>query len=129
MKARKIIRTVAIILLGIGSCISLASQLAPVQAADWAAGDVFVGVSSGSYNVYSNSGVFKETISDGLGGPTTGCAFNPALNRLYTTNFSNSVVVVYNDAHPHTIAQSINTANQGGGCAESIVFAANGEFY
>lgn len=95
----------------------------------WAIGDVFTGVSGGQYKVYSNSGTFKETISDALGGFTTGCAFNPALDKLYTTNFSSSTVVVYNDGSPHSIAQTISTGAQGGGAAESIVFAANGDFY
>ena len=95
----------------------------------WQVGDVFAGVASGQYKAYSNAGVFKETLTDGLGGFTTGCSFNPALDKLYTTNFSSSRVVVYNDASPHSIAQTINTALQGGAAAESVVFAANGDFY
>jgi hypothetical protein len=97
----------------------------------WAIGDVFAGVGGGQYKVYTNGGVFKETISDGLGGFTTGCSFNPALDKLYTTNFSSTTttVVVYNDASPHAITQTINTGAQGGRSAESIVFAANGDFY
>lgn len=92
----------------------------------WNIGDVFAGVASGSYNVYDNVGNFKETISDGMGGFTTGCSFNNALDKLYTTNFSASDVVVYNNASPHSIAQTIAT---GKSAAESVVFAANGHFF
>lgn len=92
----------------------------------WNVGDVFAGIASGSYNVYSNSGTFKETISDGSGGFTTGCSFNPSLDKLYTTNFSASKVVVYDNASPHSIVQTITT---GKAAAESIVFAGNGHFF
>jgi hypothetical protein len=95
----------------------------------WVKGDVFAGVSNGSYNVYSNSGTFKETISDGSGGFTTGCAFNPTLTRLYTTNYSSGNIVAYNDASPHTIAQTINTSADGGASPESIAFDAAGNFF
>ena len=67
-----------------------------------------------------------QAISDGLGGFTTGCAFDPALNKLYTTNYSNSQVVVYDNADPHSILQNITDPN---GSNESIVFAKNGDFY
>lgn len=100
------------------------------MAASWDVGDVFVGVSNGTYQVYDNNGVFKETISDGLGGFTTGCAFNPDLSRLYTTNFSNTKVVVYDDPHPHPIVQVVDTnATSPGGSSESVVFDAAGNFY
>ncbi|HEX9635688.1 MAG TPA: hypothetical protein VGB34_09440 [Candidatus Limnocylindria bacterium] len=103
---------------------------APAQASTaWNLGDLFAGIADGQYNVYDNAGTFKETISDGQGGFTTGCAFNPTLDKLYTTNFSAGNVVVYNDPSPHAIAQTIDTAAQGGAAPESIVFAANGDFY
>ncbi|MBI4130044.1 hypothetical protein HY468_01870, partial [Candidatus Roizmanbacteria bacterium] len=96
----------------------------------WNLGDVFAGVAGGSYNVYDNAGVFKETISDGLGGFTTGCAFNNDLSKLYTTNFSNTKVVVYDDPSPHPIVQTVDPAAiNPGGQSESVVFAANGDFY
>lgn len=99
----------------------------PAFASTWNTGDVFAGVGGGNYNVYDNAGVFKETISDGSGAAfTTGCAFNSALDKLYTTNFSNQNVVAYNDPHPHTIAQTIPT---GDASPESVVFAGNGDFY
>src|SRR6266571_6169848 len=104
---------------------SLSQQEAP----DWVKGDVFVGVGNGSYQVYSNSGDLKETISDGLGGFTAGCAFNPTLDKLYTTDFSSRMVVVYDNAPPHPILQTINTEHSDGGCSESVVFDAAGNFY
>mgnify|MGYP001588638825 CR=1 FL=1 len=101
-----------------------------IMSTTWNTGDVFVAVSGGSYKVYTNAGVFKETISDGLGGFTTGAAFNPSLTKLYTTNFSNTKVVVYDNASPHTILQVIDAGvNSPGGHSESVVFASNGEFY
>src|SRR5207245_4308177 len=60
---------------------------------------------------------------------TTGCAFNPALSRLYTTSFDSGNIVAYNDASPHTIAQTINTSAYGGASPESIVFDAAGNFF
>ena len=103
-------------------------SVGPIEAAVWNTGDVFVSA-NGSYEVYSNSGAFKETIADGLGGLTTGCAFNPAMDKLYTTNFSDSKVVVFNNADPHGILQTIDTTLQGGGSNESVVFAPTGDFY
>src|SRR5438093_7904542 len=114
---------------------SLSQQIDPVtsitsvEAPDWVKGDVFVGVGNGSYQVYSNSGDLKETISDGLGGFTAGCAFNPTLDKLYTTDFSSRMVVVYDNAPPHPILQTINTGHSDGGCSESVVFDAAGNFY
>jgi hypothetical protein len=96
----------------------------------WVTGDVFAGVGNGRYQVYDNTGVFKEAISDGLGGFTTGCAFNPSLTRLYTTNFSNTRVVVYDDPSPHPVSQTIVTGlTSPGGSSESVVFDAAGSFY
>jgi len=96
----------------------------------WNVGDVYAGVAAGQYNVYDNSGVFKETITDGLGGFTTGCAFNNDLSKLYTTNFTNTKVVVYDDPSPHPISQTIDPGViNPGGQSESVVFAANGDFY
>jgi hypothetical protein len=38
---------------------------------------VFVAAGNGSYNVFDPvTGALKDTISDGLGGITTGCTFN-----------------------------------------------------
>lgn len=111
----------------IGLWILLSGMSASVKAAAWQVGDVFVGVSSGSYQVYDNGGVYKETVSDGLGGYTTGCAFNNALDKFYTTNYYNSAVVVYNTAHPHNVLQTIYYTDAY--YNESIVFDNAGNFY
>ena len=101
-----------------------------LQSTNWVVGDVFAGIAGGRYSVFDNAGTFKETISDGLGGFTTGCSFNPALDKLYTTNFSATKVIVYDDASPHSILQTIDTnIKSPGGHSESIVFAADGSFY
>ncbi len=123
-----------------GTCISLTAVLAllalvalqlhavpPASAATpWNAGDVFVAVSNGAYKVYDNAGNFKQTISSSLGGVTTGCTFNPAEDKLYTTNWSNNKVVVYDNADPHPILRTIATSS---GRNESPVFAADKTFY
>ena len=97
----------------------------------WVTGDVFAGVGNGTYQVYDNTGVFKEAISDGLDGFTTaGCAFNPSLARLYTTNYRRTKVVVYDDPNPHPVSQIIDTGvTSPGGSSESVVFDAAGSFY
>ena len=103
-----------------------------VTSTTWNTGDVFVAVSGGCYKVYDNTGVFKEQICDGLGGLgiTTGCAFNPALTKLYTTNWLNAKVVVYDNTNPHAILNTIDAGvNSSGGLSESVVFASDGSFY
>ena len=100
---------------------------APASAATtWNTGDVFVAVGNGSYNVYDNAGAFKQTITSPLGATTTGCSFNLGGDKLYTTNWSNNKVVVYDNADPHPILQTISTNS---GRNESEVFAADGTFY
>ncbi len=110
-------------------CLCLGAVPAVAAASTWNDGDVFAGVGNGSYNVYDNAGTFKETISDGLGGFTTGCAFNNSQTFLFTTNFSAARVPTYTDAHPHTVDTSIDPGAQGGGSTESIVFDKSGNFY
>src|SRR3989442_3278455 len=117
-------------LLLIGLLGSRAGLPALVEATDWAIGDVFAAVGGGMYRVYRNDGTFKETISDDLGGFTTGCAFSRGTSFLYTTNFSNTKVVKRSFGHPHDIVQTIDTgATSPGGASESIVFDAAGNFY
>jgi cysteine-rich repeat protein len=94
---------------------------------DWSVGDVFAGVGDGKYNVFSNTGVFKETISHSLGGYTAGCAFNRDRSKLYTAAFSADSVVVFDAAHPHTIVQTISSSREIG--TLSIVFDAAGNFF
>src|SRR6266487_549892 len=71
--------------------------IAPYPATTWMTGDVFAGVGIGQYNVYDNSGNFKETIGSGDSQNTAGCGFNPALDKLYTTHFQASQVIVFDN--------------------------------
>ncbi|MBX7043391.1 MAG: Ig-like domain-containing protein [Ignavibacteria bacterium] len=59
--------------------------------AQFQTGDVFVAVASGSVQWRRPNGTLVSTLNGGLGGYTTGMAFDSAQN-LYVTNFSNSVV-------------------------------------
>jgi DNA-binding beta-propeller fold protein YncE len=103
------------------------SWMSPAQAATtWNITDVFAATGGGKYNVYTNTGAFKETIDQGLGGFTTGCIFNPSGEQLYTTNFSSGAVVVFNDAEPHAVLPTISSGDTN---PESIVFDASGNFY
>jgi hypothetical protein len=101
---------------------------APASAATvWNLGDVFAGVGGGKYNVYDNAGTFKETIGQAIGsGETTGCAFNPAKTKLYTTNFQNDMVAVFDDADPHAVLHTFSTGLTSN---ESVVFGAAGNYY
>ena len=109
---------------------TLAGSSAVRASTTWNTGDVFAAIGGGQYKVFDNNGNLKETISDGLSGFTTGCAFNPGLTKLYTTNFSNTKVVVHDDNFPHNILQTIDTnLTSPGGHTESIVFDAAGNFY
>ena len=92
----------------------------------WARGDVFLGVASGNYQVYDNSGVFKETINQGSTGYTTGGAFDSAGN-LFTTDFSGSRVISFDGNDPHPVVQNFSTAP--GGAVESIAFNSSGDMY
>lgn len=114
--------------LAVGAPVLLKVGSAPMAATDWNVGDVFVGVANGQYDVFDNNGVFKETIDTGVGGFTTGCAFNPDLTKLYTTAFGAGRVVVFDNAQPHGILNVINPTVQGGSAPESIVFRADGSF-
>ena len=108
-----------------GSCILPLMGTPAFAATPWNVGDVFAGIAGGSYNVYDNTGAFKETISSGLGGFTTGCAFNPGMTQLYTTQFSAGQITKFDDASPHS-SSSFATVR---GAPESIAFKADGGFF
>jgi hypothetical protein len=60
--------------------------------AQFASGDVFVGVGSGQIKRYSQTGTLLQTLNTGTGSnEMTGMAFDPSGN-LYATNFTSSVV-------------------------------------
>jgi hypothetical protein len=97
------------------------------QGSDWKVGDVFVAVGAGQYKVYSHSGVFKETITDGVGnGLTAGCACDLTYH-LYAANSTNTKVFRYKIDDPHGILQTIDT-NVGSVAGDSIVFDGRGNF-
>lgn len=101
----------------------LAGWASALQASDWRVGDVFVAIGNGQYKVYGNAGNFKETISDGQGGLTGGCAFDSTYH-LFTTNISNAKVLRYKIDHAHGVLPGSATGGAG-----SVVFADNGDFY
>jgi Kelch motif len=98
-----------------------------VPTATWTNGDVFAGVGNGSYKVFDNAGNFKETITSGASNETTGCSFNPSIDKLYTTHFGANRVIVFDDIQPHNVLQTIIPI--GGTSTESVVFDAAGNFY
>lgn len=127
----RIVRVLTTLALLATSFLPLLRPLPAYASTTWNIGDVYAAVGGGNYNVYDNSGAFKETVSDGLGGTfTTGCAFNPSLTRLYVTDFSNTKVVALDDASPHAVVNTIDSgAISPGGHSESAVFAANGHYF
>ncbi len=132
LRSKLILSLAAFVMIAAAVVIPLSGNIAHSHATSsipWNIGDVFVGVSNGKYNVYDNTGALKDSVNDGQGGFTTGCAFNGGLDKLYTTNFSNTKVEVYDNAIPHTLSQTVDTAANGGSASESVVFASNGDFY
>jgi hypothetical protein len=101
----------------------------------WFTGDVFAAINGpgGSYKVFDRDGTFKEQINQGLAGFTTGCAFGKTAGRaednLYTTNFAQEKVVVFEEQEPHNIVQVIDTSVGGNQGPESIVFNQEGDFF
>jgi hypothetical protein len=95
----------------------------------WVNGDVFVGVANGQYNVYSNAGVYKQTLTNNsASGYTLGCGFTPDMSKLYTLNNDNEAVEVYDGNPPHSQVNSIHTPPQTTGPL-SIVFDKTGNWY
>jgi len=118
------------IIIGV-SVLAVVLSLQPLAAATWEDGYVFVGISSGCYQVFQPDGTFVEQICDGLGGFTTGCAFDNAGN-LWATNFTNDGIVQYDGDDPHSVLQFFPTLGLTGAADlsnESIVFDAAGDFY
>jgi hypothetical protein len=105
----------------------LAGGASSFQASDWRVGDVFVGIGNGQYKVFDNDGNLEETIRDGEGGTTGGCAFDSTYH-LVTTSISKAKVLRYKIDDPHGVLQVINPASSTSG-AGSVVFAGNGDFY
>ena len=91
--------------------------------AQFQTGDVFIAVSNGQVQWRQPDGTLVQTLNTGLGGFTTGMAFDTAVN-LYVTNFSNSSVSVFDRNGALT-----GTIGSGYGTPESIVFDNVANFY
>ncbi len=105
--------------------IALALTSLPVSQimAQFQTGDVFVGVANGSVQWRRPNGTLVATLNDGLGGYTTGMAFDSSQN-LCVTNFSNNVISRYNK-------NGVQISNLGSGYStpECIVFDGNWNAY
>ena len=97
------------------------------QAVQFQEGDVFAAIGSGQVEHYDSAGVLLETLNTTRGGFTTGMAFDSAGN-LYVTNFSDSSVSRFDTQGNLTDAVFVDS-QVGNLSSESIVFAANGDFY
>ena len=107
------------------AAVVLALAPAAAVAYDWQNGDVFVGLSSGQYNVYDNAGTLHETINQTASGFAADCAFDRA-GVLFTTAFSRDTLVRFLSPAPHTILPpDISTPTQ----PESVSFARDGTFW
>ena len=87
--------------------VALATPVA-ADAREWADGDVFVGLSDGKYNVYSNDGTLHETLSQTAAGFAVDCAFDRS-GVLYTTAFNFARLERYIQPHPHTKLTDVTT--------------------
>jgi len=96
----------------------------PSAAAPFAIGDVFASIGNGLVNVYSQTGVLKQTLNTTLGGFTTGSTFDAAGN-FYVTAFSANQVSQFNSNG--VLLDSTWTA--GIAAPESIVFDQAGNAY
>lgn len=116
-----------ILLMAVG--IILVCQSADAEPTAWRVGDVFIAVGDGSYQVFDHQGKLKQILHDEQGGYTTDCAFNPALDRLYTANFTRTKVVVF-DADDHKVTETIDAGNiSPNGHSRALVFDTEGHFY
>lgn len=94
--------------------------------AQFVIGDVFASIGTGQVLQYGSAGSLKDTLSTGVGGLTTGSAFDSAGN-FYVTNFDGGSITKFTGpGDPHTpgvFASGISSA------PESIVFDLAGNMY
>ncbi len=95
-----------------------------VSAATYTVGDVFASVGNGQVKEFTPTGVLVQTLNTGLGGFTTGSAFDSSGN-LYVTNFSSGSISKFDN---NGVLVSANFVVPGGS-PESISFAKDGTFY
>lgn len=109
----------------LASAISFSSA----QAAPFVIGDVFVAVGNGRVEQWRDVAgpglTLIDTLNTGLGGFTTGMAFDSAGN-LYVTNFSNSNISRFDNTGTLLGVWATNDANSSN---ESILFDASGNAY
>lgn len=87
-------------------------------------GDVFVGVGNGQIQWRHPDGTLNTTLNTGLGGHTTGMAFDK-LGNLYSTAFTANNIAKFD-----TAGTNVGTFGSGYNCApESIAINAAGDFY
>jgi hypothetical protein len=99
---------------------------APIaQGAVFTQGDVFAAVGNGRVNWYRANGTFVQQLNTGVGGFTTGMAFD-AIGNLYVTNFSTSQVFRFDT---NGTSLGVWATNDLGSANESIVFDALGNAY
>jgi sugar lactone lactonase YvrE len=117
-----------VLVLGIGVIASPRNAAAENPA--WRVGDVFIGTDDGSYQVFDRHGGFKHLLRDERGGYTTDCGFNPSLDKLYTTNYTHSKVVVFDDEAQHDILQTVHSGETSPrGHSSALVFDADGNLF
>jgi sugar lactone lactonase YvrE len=100
------------------SCSVVAANAAAITA-----GDVFASLSGGLVNEYTSAGAFVQTLNTGLGGFTTGSAFDSAGN-FYVTDFSSSAVSKFNN---NGVLQG--TFGSGYSTPEDILFDGSGNVF
>jgi hypothetical protein len=91
--------------------------------AAFAPGDVFVSVSNGKVQWRRGDGSLVATLDSGLGGYTTGSAFD-GFGNLFVTDFGASALSVF-DTQGNLAGNSIGAYAD----PESIVFAQNGDYF
>jgi WD40 repeat protein len=89
-------------------------------------GDVFAATSNGNVQHW-RAGTLLDTYNTGLGGYTTGMAFDSTGN-LYVTNFSAANVTRF-DNNGNVLPPNPYVTNDSGGSNESIAFDLSGNFY
>jgi sugar lactone lactonase YvrE len=111
----------------IGSvALALSVVSAPALALPYVVGDVFASIGGGLVDVYSSTGAFKQTLNTGLGGFTTGSAFDSAGN-FYVTAFSAAKISQFDNNG--SLLNANFATGVGFNAPESIVFDASGSFY
>lgn len=95
----------------------------------WNVGDVFVGIRTSRYRVYSDNGTFKQELYDGLDNrEVTGCAFD-GNDDLYTTNYWQDKIVRYDGNDPQHPILLPHITIPAGDRPESLAFSINEDFY